>query len=406
MTSRDLRPDPTGSGERSVQPPRLPRLRDGAPRPWSSPPTWASAAGGRRRAVAAPDLRGLRPRGPADRRGPAHGPADHDHGQRGRHRLLRPPAHGGRPGHHHLDRDDHRRGARPARGEGATSPSPPPAPSCCSTSSPVAPTPPSRRTPRSGSPPRSPRAPCWRPPRSSSARPSRCSTSKDGVITAPDGASVTYGELADEGRQPDHEAGRGRAQGRGRLRGHRQAASTGSTPATSSPARRSSRWTSTSPTPCRRWSAGRRRSTASPQSLRNQAAVLAMPGVTDVAPIATGVAVRARDLRPVHRRHPRARRRLEPRHRSRASPTRRSCAELRKAELPLAVPKVPVLAKTVEADFTFMFRSSAALEPYAAIADVRADRAEVWAGLKVADRRAEGHRQGDRPAAGRRSRST
>ncbi len=30
-----------------------------------------------------------------------------------------------------------------------------------------------------------------------------------------------------------------------------------------------------------------------------------------------------------------------------------------------------------------MFRSSAALEPYAAIADVRADRAEVWAGLKA-----------------------
>ena len=57
-------------------------------------------------------------------------------------------------------------------------------------------------------------------------------------------------------------------------------------------------------------------------------------------------------------------------------------ASLRKAELPLAVPKVPVLAKTVEIDVAFMFRSSAALEPYAAIADVRADRAEVWAGLK------------------------
>ena len=41
-----------------------------------------------------------------------------------------------------------------------------------------------------------------------------------------------------------------------------------------------------------------------------------------------------------------------------------------------------MLAKTIEADFQFMFRSSAALEPYAAIADVRADSAEVWAGLK------------------------
>ncbi|MGQ4420924.1 molybdopterin cofactor-binding domain-containing protein, partial [Streptomyces sp. SAS_269] len=57
-------------------------------------------------------------------------------------------------------------------------------------------------------------------------------------------------------------------------------------------------------------------------------------------------------------------------------------ARLRKAELPLAVPDIPLLAKTVEADFTFMFRSSAALEPNCAIADVRIDRATVWAGLK------------------------
>jgi isoquinoline 1-oxidoreductase beta subunit len=55
---------------------------------------------------------------------------------------------------------------------------------------------------------------------------------------------------------------------------------------------------------------------------------------------------------------------------------------LRKAQIPLAVPKIPLLAKTVEADFTFMFRSSAALEPNCAIADVRSDRATVWAGLK------------------------
>ena len=112
----------------------------------------------------------------------------------------------------------------------------------------------------------------------------------------------------------------------------------------------------------------------SPRSLRNEAAILAMPGVTDVALIATGIAVRARDLRPVHRRHPRAGRRLEPRHRRGRVRRDRSCKKLRKAEVPLAVPKVPVLAKTVEGDFSFMFRSSAALEPYSAIADVRADQ--------------------------------
>ena len=40
------------------------------------------------------------------------------------------------------------------------------------------------------------------------------------------------------------------------------------------------------------------------------------------------------------------------------------------------------LAKTVERDFTFCFRSNSALEPNCAIADVRADGAEIWAGLK------------------------
>ena len=139
---------------------------------------------------------------------------DHHHRQRGRHRVLRAAADGGRPGHHHLDGDDHRRGARPAGGEGRTSPSPPRVPSCCSTSSPAAPTPPSRRTPRSGSPPRSPRARCSRPPRSSSASRSALLTSKDGVITAPDGCSVDV-RRARRRRPPapTTEAGRGRAQG-------------------------------------------------------------------------------------------------------------------------------------------------------------------------------------------------
>ncbi len=106
-----------------------------------------------------------------------------------------------------------------------------------------------------------------------------------------------------------------------------------------------------------------------------------MPGVTDVAQVDTGVAVRAatfgqcidavRALDVEWNGGP-----IE------GESDATVLAKLRKAELPLAVPKVPVLAKTIEADFTFMFRSSAALEPYAAIADVRADRAEVWAGLK------------------------
>ena len=73
----------------------------------------------------------------------------------------------------------------------------------------------------------------------------------------------------------------------------------GSTPTTSSPAASSSRWTSRSPARCRRWSAGRRRSTPAREQILNHAAVRAMPGVTDVvliphtANVAGGVAVRA-----------------------------------------------------------------------------------------------------------------
>ncbi len=118
-----------------------------------------------------------------------------------------------------------------------------------------------------------------------------------------------------------------------------------------------------------------------PKTVRNQAVVAAMSGVTDIAMVDTGVAVRAQTFGQCID----AVRALEvdwaP-----GSVEGESDAtilqELRKAELPLVVPKVPALAKTIEADFQFMFRSSAALEPYAAIADVRSDGAEVWAGLK------------------------
>ncbi|HJQ48558.1 MAG TPA: molybdopterin cofactor-binding domain-containing protein [Amycolatopsis sp.] len=118
-----------------------------------------------------------------------------------------------------------------------------------------------------------------------------------------------------------------------------------------------------------------------PKAIRNKADVLKLPGVTDVAIIPTGVAVRAEtfgqcidgvralqvDWGPGS---------VE------GENDETVLANLRRAELPLAVPKVPILAKTIEADFEFMFRSSAALEPYCAVADVRDGSAEIWAGLK------------------------
>ena len=58
-------------------------------------------------------------------------------------------------------------------------------------------------------------------------------------------------------------------------------------------------------------------------------------------------------------------------------------ASLKAAEVPFPdLPATP-LAETFEADFTFYFRSNSPMDTNSAVADVRADRATVWAGLKV-----------------------
>jgi isoquinoline 1-oxidoreductase beta subunit len=119
-----------------------------------------------------------------------------------------------------------------------------------------------------------------------------------------------------------------------------------------------------------------------PKAIRNKAAVLALPGVTDVAIIPTGVAVRAKTFGQCID----GVRALDVEWNPgtvEGEDDESILAEVRKAEIPLAVPSVPLLAKTIEADFEFMFKSSAALEPYAAVADVRPGSAEIWAGLKV-----------------------
>ncbi|WP_240617494.1 molybdopterin cofactor-binding domain-containing protein [Nocardioides speluncae] len=118
------------------------------------------------------------------------------------------------------------------------------------------------------------------------------------------------------------------------------------------------------------------------KSVRNTLTVQAMPGVTDVAIIPTGVAVRAKTFGQCID----AIRALDVAWNPgtvEGQDDASVLANLRKAELPLLVPNVPLLAKQVNASFEFMFKSSAALEPYCAIADVRGDRAEIWAGLKV-----------------------
>lgn len=203
---------------------------------------------------------------------------------------------------------------------------------------------------------------------------------KAGVITAPDGRSVTYGEMATK-------------------------AASATTRAVAVDLKPASEF-SVVGTPRNRIDAleavtGRKQFTmdlevpdalptmvcrpptlnGSPRSIQNTSEVTAMPGVTHVALVDTGVAVRARTfgqcidaVRAL---------RVEWNDGSVEGESDETVlAGLKRAELPMVVPKLPLLAKSLDAEFTFYFRSNSPLEPNCAIADVRADRAEIWAGLK------------------------
>lgn len=118
-----------------------------------------------------------------------------------------------------------------------------------------------------------------------------------------------------------------------------------------------------------------------PVSVGNQAEVEAMPGVTHVAQISTGVAVRAETFGQCID----AVRALEVVWKA-GSVVGESDAtilrKLRSAQLPMPqLPDTP-LAQTVSGDFTFYFRSNSAMDTNSAIADVRPDRATIWSGLK------------------------
>ncbi|MFH8258572.1 molybdopterin cofactor-binding domain-containing protein [Streptomyces roseolus] len=118
------------------------------------------------------------------------------------------------------------------------------------------------------------------------------------------------------------------------------------------------------------------------RSVANLDAVRAMPGVTDVVTVSTGVAVRARTFGQCVD----AIRALDvdwgPGTAEGATDAT-VLAELRRAELPLVVPPLPLLTKAVDARFTFHFASNGALETNCAIADVRPDSAEIWGSLKA-----------------------
>ncbi|WP_406510044.1 molybdopterin cofactor-binding domain-containing protein [Streptomyces sp. NBC_00212] len=118
------------------------------------------------------------------------------------------------------------------------------------------------------------------------------------------------------------------------------------------------------------------------RSVDNRADVLAMPGITHVVTVPTGVAVRGRTFGQCIDAVRALRVSWGPGTADGASDAT-VLKELRNAELPLVIPGLDPLVKSVDARFTFHFASNSALEPNCAIADVRSDRAEIWASLKT-----------------------
>lgn len=203
---------------------------------------------------------------------------------------------------------------------------------------------------------------------------------RDGVVYAPDGRSVTYGELATAAassttREVDvvlKEAHDFVVIGRSHSRTDARAAVTGRKKFTLDLQVEGALPTMICRAP---------RLNGTPRRIRNRKQVLGMPGITDVVKVSTGVAVRGRTFGQVID----AVRALDVAWNPGVVEGLSDAdilKELRAAEQPLAAPDVSPLATVVERDFTFYFRSNSALEPNCAIADVRADRAEIWAGLK------------------------
>jgi isoquinoline 1-oxidoreductase beta subunit len=118
------------------------------------------------------------------------------------------------------------------------------------------------------------------------------------------------------------------------------------------------------------------------RSVRNAAQVQAMPGITDVVTIPTGVAVRGRTFGQCID----AVRALDVEWGPGTVDGESDdtiLARLRKAQIPLAVPQLPLLTRTIEQEFVFHWKSNSALEPQTAIADVRDGRAEIWSSMQA-----------------------
>ncbi|MFF9839672.1 molybdopterin cofactor-binding domain-containing protein [Streptomyces sp. NPDC013740] len=117
------------------------------------------------------------------------------------------------------------------------------------------------------------------------------------------------------------------------------------------------------------------------RSVDNLAEVRAMPGITDVVAVSTGLAVRGRTFGQCIDAVRALKVGWGPGTAEGASDAT-VLQELRRAEPPLVVPPLDLLTKAVDARFTFHFASNGALETNCAVADVRPGSAEIWASLK------------------------
>ena len=116
------------------------------------------------------------------------------------------------------------------------------------------------------------------------------------------------------------------------------------------------------------------------EAVHNLAQVGAMPGITDVAVVPTGVAVRGATFGQCIDAVDALQVTWGPCTAEGKSDST-VLAELGKAELPMAPDPGP-LARVVDRRFTFYFVSNSPLETNCAVADVRSDRAEIWSSLK------------------------
>ena len=117
-----------------------------------------------------------------------------------------------------------------------------------------------------------------------------------------------------------------------------------------------------------------------PKKVHNLASVKKMPGITDVAMISNGVAVRGKTFGQCIDAVRALKVTWNPGTVDKES-DKTFLAELEAAELPMAPP--PPGASVVDEAFTFYWKSNSALEPQTAIADVRKDGVTIWSSLQA-----------------------